>query len=84
MKHTNDINEAARLILNLMQSTIGYHGGFIVKDCDFMPYGFMRLEFRDKNFKMYNKTTIINKSTKEKTFADIAKAIRRDAKEFII
>ncbi len=84
MKHTNDINEATRFILNLMQSTIGYEGGFIVKDRDFKPYGFMRLEFRDKDFKVYNATTIINKGTKEGTFTDIASAIRRDARKFIV
>lgn len=84
MKHTNDINEAARLTLNLMQTTIGYEGGFIVKDRDFEPYGFMRLEFRDKDFKVYNATTIINKGTKEETFTDIVNAIHRDARKFIV
>lgn len=83
MKHTNDINEATRLILNLMQSTIGYKGGFIVKDCDFAPHGFMRLEFRDKDFKVYNATTIINGYTKGETAAQIIDAILRDAKCFI-
>lgn len=83
MKHTNDIKEATRLILNLMQSTIGYNGGFIVKDCDFTPYGFMRLEFRDKNFNVYNKTTIINGRTKNSTAEQIINAIIRDARCFI-
>lgn len=83
MKHANDINTAANLILNLMHSTIGYNGGFIVKDRDFMPYGFMRLEFRDKDFKVYNATTIINAGTKNATAKQIAKAIMRDAKYFI-
>lgn len=83
MKHTNDINEATRLILNLMQSTIGYHGGFIVKDRDFTPHGFIRLEFRDKDFKVYNETTIINGYTKGETAMQIIDAIRRDAKWFV-
>ena len=83
MKHTNDINEATRLILNLMQSTIGYNGGFIVKDQDFEPDGFMRLEFRDKDFKMYNATTIINGRTKNSTAEQIINAIIRDARCFI-
>lgn len=83
MKQTNNINEAVNMILNLMQSTIEYRGGFISKDRDFEPFGFMRITFWDKNFKEYNATTIINKKTKEETFADIMKAIRRDARTFI-
>ena len=83
MKHTDNINEATNLILNLMQSTIGYNGGYIVKDRDFAPYGFMRLEFRDKNFKVYNSTTIVNSGSKCGTAPQITKAIMRDAKYFV-
>lgn len=83
MKHANDIQEAVNLILNLMQSTIEYKGGFISKDKDFEPYGFMRLTFWDKNFKEYNATTIINAGSKNATAKQIIKAVLRDARCFI-
>lgn len=82
MKRAKDIIEATNLILNLMQSTIEYKGGFISKDKDFEPYGFMRLTFWDKNFKEYNSTTIINDGSKYGTAPQIVKAINRDARCF--
>lgn len=84
MKRANDAVEAAKYILDLYESTIEYQGGFIVKDKEFEPYGFMRLRFMDNRFKEYNATTIINKGSKENTFYDVMAAIQRDAKIFIV